>query len=395
VRVTDKTGATNVTVTAEPSSHQALDVAAYQSTSPWVTSRNWTLSSPGDSVQCTQGSPPWSVSQSGTWTVQQGTPPWSVSQSGTWTTGRTWTLSSGSDSVSAVQSGPWTVTANAGTNLNTSALALDTSVNGILNAQGSTTSGQTGPLCQGAVTTAAPSYSTGKTDPLSLTTAGALRVDGSGSTQPVSGTVTANQGTSPWVDKDQADGPVTPGTVASFSQLAGGQYNTTLPTLTNTQQSAVQLDSNGRVLTTTNIGSIASTVAPSLSDNVKAEAQLSTIAIPSSSSYTTIYTYSGSGYFLGMNLEFNNTSIVVRLQIDGKTVFDGVDIGQYNGLAVTSNATTRYQQGEGIISSSSVFDYSTRYPIAYTSSVVISARLTSGAVSRNFQQGIVYIQKDT
>jgi hypothetical protein len=39
------------------------------------------------------------VTQSGTWTVQQGTPPWSVSQSGVWSTGRTWTLASGTDSV--------------------------------------------------------------------------------------------------------------------------------------------------------------------------------------------------------------------------------------------------------------------------------------------------------
>lgn len=85
-----------------------------------------------------------------------------------------------------------TVTANIGT---TNGLALDTSVNGILVTQGSTTSGQKGPLIQGAVTTAAPTYTTGQTNALSLTTAGALRVDGSGVTQPVSGTVTANAGT--------------------------------------------------------------------------------------------------------------------------------------------------------------------------------------------------------
>jgi len=51
----------------------------------------------------------------------------------------------------------------------------------------------------GYVTTAAPTYTTGQLSALSLTTAGALRIDGSGTTQPVSGTVTANQGTSPWV----------------------------------------------------------------------------------------------------------------------------------------------------------------------------------------------------
>jgi hypothetical protein len=84
------------------------------------------------------------------------------------------------------------VTANIGT---TNGLALDTSVNGVLNAQASTTSGEKGPLVQCAVTTSAPAYTTAQTDPLSCNTSGGLRVDGSGVTQPVSGTVTSNAGT--------------------------------------------------------------------------------------------------------------------------------------------------------------------------------------------------------
>lgn len=43
-------------------------------------------------------------------------------------------------------------------------------------AQGSTTSGQSGVLIQGAVTTVAPSYTTAQTSPLSLTTTGGLRI---------------------------------------------------------------------------------------------------------------------------------------------------------------------------------------------------------------------------
>jgi hypothetical protein len=85
-----------------------------------------------------------------------------------------------------------TVTANLGT-LN--GAALDASVTGLEVAQASTTSGQKGILDLGAVTTSAPTYTTAQSSPLSLTTAGALRVDGSGATQPVSGTVTANAGT--------------------------------------------------------------------------------------------------------------------------------------------------------------------------------------------------------
>jgi hypothetical protein len=51
----------------------------------------------------------------------------------------------------------------------TTALATD-------KAQASTTSGQLGELIQGAVTTAAPTYTTGTTNPLSIETDGDLRV---------------------------------------------------------------------------------------------------------------------------------------------------------------------------------------------------------------------------
>ena len=60
---------------------------------------------------------------------------------------------------------------------NSSLATIVTNTSGL--AQGSTTSGQVGGLEMGAVTTAAPTYTTGQTSPLSLTTAGALRVDSS------------------------------------------------------------------------------------------------------------------------------------------------------------------------------------------------------------------------
>jgi hypothetical protein len=60
-------------------------------------------------------------------------------------------------------------------------------------AQGSTTSGQVGPLVQGAVTTGAPVYVTAQTSPLSLDTSGNLRVTvGGAGTQVVTGNKTNN-----------------------------------------------------------------------------------------------------------------------------------------------------------------------------------------------------------
>jgi hypothetical protein len=161
------------------------------------------------------------------------------------------------DGSGATQPVSGTVTANAGTNLNTSALALDTSVNGLLVAQGSTTSGEKGPLAQGAVTTAAPAYTTAQTSPLSLNTSGGLRVDGSGATQPVSGTVSVNalptgSNTIGKVDilgnagaaMDAAQNAAAP----ANELVAGGVYNTTIPALSAGNATQLQTDSTGSLL---------------------------------------------------------------------------------------------------------------------------------------------------
>jgi hypothetical protein len=116
--------------------------------------------------------------------------------------------------------------------------------------QGSTTSGQKGFLELGAVTTSAPSYTTAQSSPLSLTTAGALRVDGSGVTQPVSGTVAATQSGN-WTSRIVGNSgstldAVVGATTAPTNGLAVlGQYNTTIPAPTAAQTVAIQLDSTG------------------------------------------------------------------------------------------------------------------------------------------------------
>ena len=48
--------------------------------------------------------------------------------------------------------------------------------------------------------------------------------------------------------KDYSNGPVSPGTAALASSLVGGQYNSSLPTLTTGQQASIQIDSSGRLL---------------------------------------------------------------------------------------------------------------------------------------------------
>lgn len=117
-----------------------------------------------------------SAAQSGTWTVQPGntanTTAWKV------------------DGSAVTQPVSGTVTSNIGT---TNGLALDATVAKLNVSQGTALGANTGPMIQGSVTTAAPTYTTGNINPISLTTAGAVRTDASGTTQPVSGTVAATQ----------------------------------------------------------------------------------------------------------------------------------------------------------------------------------------------------------
>lgn len=130
----------------------------------------------------------------------------------------------------------------------------------------------------------------------SVSAAGAVKVDGSAVTQPVSGTVTANVGTGTrpisiasaqvasgayasgsfssgafasgsyasgafaagsMVDLLTMRGTIANGTAASNAMAVGGVYNSTPLTLTNTQGSALQLDANGYLKVNTAAGAAA------------------------------------------------------------------------------------------------------------------------------------------
>ena len=129
---------------------------------------------------------PVAVTQSGTWNLAALTSitnPVAATQSGTWTVnpGNTanttaWLVTGTGGIFPATQSGTWNITNISGTvSLPTGAstAALQPSNNTL----GATTSGQTGTLVMGLVTTAAPTYTTGTVNGLSLDAAGNLRVN--------------------------------------------------------------------------------------------------------------------------------------------------------------------------------------------------------------------------
>jgi hypothetical protein len=173
-------------------------IASNQSALP-VTGTFWQTTQPVSGSVSITGNPAENIAQVNGVTVNVGT--------GAAGTGTLRVAVASDSSINAVQSGTWnigsittlpaitgTVTANAGTNLNTSLLQLDTTGAKLNVAQSTALGTNVGPMVQGSVTAGAPTYTTGNINPLSLTTSGALRVDGSGVTQPVSLTSTTITG---------------------------------------------------------------------------------------------------------------------------------------------------------------------------------------------------------
>ena len=166
-------------------------------------------------------------------------------------------IASNQSAIPASQSGTWTVTGAGGTFPVTGASGafVTGAIADLAIAQGATTSGKVGNMPLGAVTTSAPTYTNAQLDPLSLTTAGALRVDGSGVTQPVSGTVTATQATGSnlhVVCDSGCSSSTAPADESAFSfgstsqSPIGGVYQTTATSnaLTNGQMGAWQFTAN-------------------------------------------------------------------------------------------------------------------------------------------------------
>lgn len=283
-------GSGNPVTSQVSGSQRALDVGINVSgTQIDPRARTWSLLNSTDSVNSVQ-SGIWTTGR--TWTLGSGTDSISSAQSGTWTTGRTWTLSSGTDSVSAAQSGTWNVTNISGTvslptgaataalqtTQNTTLTTIDTDIkatqprkmqDGAGNNLTSQASGSQRALDVGinvAGVQVDPRTRTwsllNSTDSVNAVQSGTWNVTN------ISGTVSlptnaaqetgghlasmdTKLGTTVAQDATvtNVQGSVGAGAAATKSALAGGVFNTVLPTLTNGQQSAVQFDSSGRLIT--------------------------------------------------------------------------------------------------------------------------------------------------
>lgn len=209
-----------------------------------------------------------------------------------------------------------TVTANAGTNLNTSALALDATLTG--------------------GTQKTKLVDTGGTNVGSISAAGALKVDGSAVTQPVSGTVTANIGTS--------------GSLALDATLTGGTQRTKITDGTN--NAAVKAASTAPVAADPAVVVAISPNTPSLTTKVTSSTATTSSVASSATNVTilalntnrlgaTVYNDSTKILYLKLGTTASTTDFTTQIDRDGYYEIPFGYTGRIDGIWASANGNAR------------------------------------------------------
>lgn len=198
-------------------------------------------------------------------------------------------VGTGTFAVQAAQSGTWNVT-NAGTFAVQSAPS-SAAVWGI-NTIGSTTSGQSGELSLGATTTAAPTYTTAQSNPLSLTIAGDLRTVFSNTTIAVTQGTASNLNATVAPSAASTWGINTLGSTTSgqSGQLMLGAVTTGAPTYTTAQSNALSLDTAGNLRVNVITGATSGAVAQGSTTSGQTGIMVQCAATTASPTYTTATT---------------------------------------------------------------------------------------------------------
>lgn len=194
----------------------------------------------------------------------------------------------------------------------------------------------------GYVTTAAPVYVNNTSNLLSLTTAGALRVDGSGVTQPVSGTVTSNQGGAPWTFTGTGTAGTPATGVISVQGITGGTpLVVSLSGTGNAIDGYVTTAAPAYTNNTTNYLSL--TTTGNLRVQTAAESATAA-AVPANADYVGSLVVSTPPTLTAGNLTGLNSTTAGRLIVDGSQVTQPVSqVGTWTvSLSGTGNTVDGY-----------------------------------------------------
>lgn len=135
---------------------------------------------------------------------------------------------------------------------------------------------------------------------------------------------------------------------------------------------------------------------PTISDKLKIEHDGTDIII--TSSYVTLYNYSGSGKLFGMALDFNSNRVKIKLTVDSNVIFDLPfqtieDIARFGGGS--DKGSNRDLCGFFRIGASDRIEFCPPCPMAYDSQILVEAVRYNTSTNRKLTEKMVFLTKET
>lgn len=225
-----------------------------------------------------------------------------------------------------------------------------------------------------------------------------VRIDPTGTTtQPISAaSLPLPTGASTSANQTTIDGHITdtngtkaPGTAATKSQLTGCVYTSAGVTLTDGQQAACQMTTDGKMKVDTSV--LGGQFVPTITNKFRVRYDLTDQTV--GAAYSTVYSRSGTGLFFGFQADYNSANVEIRVTIDSGQIFD-VTIADLKLFQFNDTTTTRMQSGGFWTTVGNTVDFSLKFPIPYTSSVLIENKRTDGT-SHTMSQYMIFLTEDS
>lgn len=129
-------------------------------------------------------------------------------------------------------------------------------------------------------------------------------------------------------------------------------------------------------------------------ENVRVRTDFSVIPLEAvTGNFVLIHEYTGTGVFLGFNVEFNQDAVQIQLKIDGQDIF------YTNGNNWVNLAELKtFGNKEALVDTidfSSGLDFSPKYPIRFNSSFVLCARSDNNQTNKSKERLIIQIVENT
>lgn len=153
---------------------------------------------------------------------------------------------------------------------------------------------------------------------------------------------------------------------------------------------AVSFNSNNEL----RVDATISTGCPTMGNNLRIEFDDTDISITSETVYAELYSYSGTGNFIGAVWDFDSNKVKIRLTVDSAVIFDLKfqdieDIARFGG---NKNGQDRDIRGMFRIGESDRLEFCPPCPIKFSSNVTVDAIKTSSS-SKKLKEKMTFIEK--